>query len=218
MIVRLAGVLDAATVDSLRRLAADADFEDGLATAGRAARQVKRNRQAAGPAADVVSRTVEDALRRHPVFAAAARPKRFCRVLLSRYETGQAYGLHSDDALIAGARTDLSFTVFLSAPDSYDGGELVLHGADGETAIKLDAGELVLYPSGALHEVREVTRGERLACVGWVRSLVRGQAEREILFDLDMASRELYARDGKSAVYDQLAKARGNLLRLWVED
>jgi PKHD-type hydroxylase len=115
-------------------------------------------------------------------------------------------------------RTDISATLFLSDPDSYDGGELVIESASGEDAVKLAAGSLLAYPSTTLHHVAPVTRGVRLAAVGWARSLIRDAARREMLFDLDTARRQLFAREGKSAEYDLVSKSLANLMRMWVED
>jgi PKHD-type hydroxylase len=115
-------------------------------------------------------------------------------------------------------RTDVSFTLFLSAPDACDGGELVIDTASGEEAFKLPAGSLVLYPSTTLHRVVPVTRGERLAAVGWVRSLIRDPPQRELLFDLETARRRLFDREGKTADGDLLAKCAANLLRQWCDD
>jgi PKHD-type hydroxylase len=219
MILRISGVLDAPTVKALQDVVGDSVFEPGSKTAGWSARTVKNNQQlASGPAAMAVSRTVEAALRRNAVFMAAAQPKAFCRVMLSRYEPGMSYGTHTDDPLIEGLRADLSFTLFLSPPSSYDGGELVLDGVDGEASIKLDEGDLVLYPTTCLHRVLEVRSGTRLVCVGWVRSLIRLQAHREILFDLETAARTVFQREGKSTLFDQLSKIKANVIRLWAED
>ncbi len=218
MILRIAKALDTATLKALEEAAATSNFEPGTRTAGRSARHVKHNQQLGGAAASAVCRTVESALRRNDVFMAAALPKSFCRVMLTRYEQGMAYGIHTDDPLIGGARADLSFTLFISPPDTYDGGELVLDAVDGETSIKLERGDLVLYPTTCLHQVREVRSGTRLACVGWIRSLVRLQAHREILFDLHAAVQTVYQRDGKSPVFDQLSKVKANITRLWADD
>jgi len=219
MTLRIAKVIDAPTLKALEDVAASSVFEPGSGTAGWSARPVKHNEQlASGPAAAAVSRTVEDALRRNDVFMAAARPKTFCRVMLSRYKQGMSYGTHTDDPLIGGSRADLSFTLFLSPPDSYEGGELVLDAADGETSIKLDRGDLVLYPTTCLHRILEVRSGTRLVCVGWIRSLIRLDAHREILFDLETAARTVFRREGKSALFDQLSKIKANVMRLWVED
>ena len=128
------------------------------------------------------------------------------------------YGSHVDDAMIGGLRTDVSFTLFLSDPKGYSGGELVIETAAGEDGIKLPAGSLVAYPTTVLHRVAKVTRGERLVCVGWVRSYIRDAAHRELLFDLDTARRRMFAREGKSADYDLISKSTANLMRMWIED
>ncbi|MEQ8434724.1 MAG: Fe2+-dependent dioxygenase [Oceanicaulis sp.] len=220
MLHRLAQVLNAEELSMIRNLAKDrAAFVDGAATAGAAARQVKANRQMApGPKTDTIRRTCETALKRHAVFQAAAQPRRIIRTLTSLYGPGDAYGLHVDDAVMGGVRSDLSFTLFLSDPDGYEGGALALQDSSGRTEVKLEAGDAVLYPTGALHQVNPVTSGERLAFVGWVRSLVRRADQREILFDLTVTLNTLHARDGKSAEVDALMKIRANLLRQWAED
>ena len=128
------------------------------------------------------------------------------------------YGSHVDDALMDGMRTDVAFTLFLSDPKSYAGGELTIESPSGEDTFKLDAGSLVAYPATSLHRVADVTRGARLAAVGWARSFVRDQARRELLFDLDTARQQMFARDGKSAEFDLVSKSLANLLRMWVED
>ena len=128
------------------------------------------------------------------------------------------YGSHVDDALMDGMRTDVSFTLFLSDPAGYDGGELTIESAAGEETFKLDAGSLVAYSATSLHRVADVTRGTRLAAVGGARSFIRDPARRELLFDLDTARRQLFAREGKSAEFDLVSKSLANLLRMWAED
>lgn len=205
----------AAIVEAL----AGARFEDGRRTAGWRASTVKRNEQAADDlAARGVLRKIEAALDGNALFRAAAQPKAVIRLLLSRYRPGMAYGTHLDDAVIDGRRVDLSFTLFLGDPASYDGGALVIEGNDGERAFKLEPGHLLLYPTTQLHRVEPVTRGERLAAVGWVRSRIRDPLRRELLFDLETALAELRAERPDGAGLDRLAKVQGNLLRLWVED
>ena len=219
MQIVIGNVLIADEVTLVREALACATFEDGRETAGFAARLVKNNRQATSDRKiETVRKLVEERIIGNDLFAMAARPKALTSVMFSRYEIGMQYGSHVDDALMRGMRTDVSFTLFLSDPESYDGGELVIESASGEDAIKLAAGALVAYPSTALHHVAEVTRGTRLAAVGWARSLVRDPAHREMLFDLDTARRQMFARDGKSAEYDLVSKSLANLLRMWVED
>ena len=219
MLLQIADLIQPADLDALLETAAKAAFEDGKATAGYAAREVKSNEQMApGAKSDMVRSIVRKALTAHPLFNAFAQPESINRILVSRYRDGMEYGAHVDNALMAGKRADLSFTLFLSAPDQYEGGELVLETTAGETAVKMPAGGAIIYPTGALHRVAPVTSGERLAVVGWVRSLVRRADQRDILFDLDQAAKALYARDGKTAEFDLLVKSKTNLLRMWAED
>jgi PKHD-type hydroxylase len=193
-------------------------FTSGKNTAGWLAKSVKDNEQSSGPAALAVMETVKAALSAHPVFMSAARPKSFVKLLVSRYKPGMHYGRHVDDALMAGVRTDLSFTLFLSEPESYDGGELRIEGHDGDTDVKLAAGGLVLYPTTDLHQVLEVTRGERLAIVGWVRSFIRNTEQRGTLFELDQVVAQLRVREADRALLDQVFKVRNTLTRMWAED
>lgn len=219
MFIVLGEVLNEHEVAALREAAAELDFEDGRKTAGKFARPVKRNEQAAAsPARNAITEKVKTTLRQNRLFRAAARPRQFVRLLVSRYTPGMEYGLHVDDAIMDGQRTDLSFTLFLSPADSYSGGGLMIEDALEERTIRLEAGEMVLYPSNTLHRVEPVTEGERLAVVGWVMSWVRDPQRREILFDLEMTASELFERDGKSPTLDRLNKARTNLLRMWADD
>lgn len=213
-------VLSAEEIATVRAALEHARFVDGEATAGFAARLVKNNRQTEGSdrALATVRALVAERILGNEVFQLAVRPKVLSPLLFSRYETGMHYGRHVDDALMDGVRTDVSFTLFLSDPTSYDGGELTIESAAGEEAFKLDAGALVAYSATSLHRVAEVTRGARLAAVGWARSFVRDPAQRELLFDLDTARRQLFARAGKSAEFDLVSKAFANLLRMWAED
>jgi PKHD-type hydroxylase len=219
MIVQIGGLLADDTLASLRQALGEeaAGFKPGAATAGWHARPVKHNEQASGAAAAQAVAAVKDALGAHPVFNAVARPKALVGLLVSRYGPGMEYGTHVDNAMMNGIRTDLSFTVFLARPEAYDGGELVIEANDGEQPVKLAAGSAVVYPSTSLHRVEQVTRGERLVVVGWVRSLVRRADQREILFDLDqmIASQRM---GGDRAMLDRLMKCKANLLRMWAED
>ncbi|HJU32885.1 MAG TPA: Fe2+-dependent dioxygenase [Hyphomicrobiaceae bacterium] len=219
MILAVADVLSAAEVAELAGGLAGATFVDGKTTAGWSARLVKNNLQAArGPELDRLRAFVEARLREHAVFALATRPKALLGPLFSRYEPGHAYGTHADDALMGGMRTDVSFTLFLSPPGSYDGGELVIDGSAGEDSFKLEPGSVITYPSTLLHRVTPVTRGTRLAAVGWVRSYIRDSAHRELLFELETARRTLFEREGKTAEGDVLAKCAANLARMWCDD
>jgi len=219
MILAIADALTATDVAELRQALASVTFCDGRASAGWSAKLVKANLQAAdGPQLQRLRQVVQARLLDHAVFALATRPKTILGPLFSRYEPGHQYGGHVDDALIGGVRTDVSFTLFLSAPDSYDGGELVIDTAAGEDAFKLAAGSIITYPATTLHRVAPVTRGQRLAAIGWVRSHIRDAAQRELLFDLETARRRLFEREGKTPDGDLLAKCGANLLRMWCED
>lgn len=212
----ISGLFDGPTLEALTEAISALSFEDGSRTAGILARDVKMNAQAApGPARDAVLRKVEATLAGNRHFASAARPRAFVRMLVSRYEGGQTYGLHVDDALMGGARTDLSFTLFLSQPDTYSGGDLVVRDRVEERAFKLPAGELILYPSDTLHRVEPVAEGVRLAVVGWVTSWVRAPEQREILFDLDAAIAAETAGGNDPEQVLRLARTRSNLLRMW---
>lgn len=212
----LTNVLPASDLARIAAELADASWKDGASTAGAMAREVKRNLQARG--VQKLETFVADALRRHPVFEAAARPRKLSRIMFSRYQPGMEYGAHTDDALMGDEadplRTDLAFTLFLSPQESYDGGALIVDGPAGEQAVKLAAGDCVLYAAGAIHRVEPVTRGERLAAVGWVQSVVRDAGRREILFDLSNARARISASREDLLLLD---KSIGGLLRMWSE-
>ncbi|MCL4157476.1 UNVERIFIED_CONTAM: hypothetical protein GTU68_009440 [Idotea baltica] len=167
------------------------DWIDGAKSAGTVAAQVKRNLQAdlTSPIGKKVQRLLTAAVHEHPVLRAAAQPKTFSDILVSKTGPGNGYGLHVDNAYIrkgAGEmRTDLSFTLFLTSPDEYEGGALSIEKAGTTQQFKPDAGDLVLYPSTHLHEVQTVTTGNRLVCVGWIESKIRNESDREIMFDLE---------------------------------
>jgi PKHD-type hydroxylase len=220
MQIVIANVLSAADVETVQAVLGRAHFVDGKATAGFAAAAVKHNLQAEGSdrSLDMISKLVAERILANQVFQSAVRPKALTQIMFSRYETGMHYGSHVDEALVDGMRTDVSLTLFLSEPASYRGGELTLEDAEGEEAFKLPAGSLVAYPATSLHQVRQVTDGTRLAAVGWARSYVRSMAHRELLFDLETARREMFARDGKSREFDLVSKSLTNLLRMWMDD
>jgi PKHD-type hydroxylase len=220
MLLQIAGILPGPAVENIRQTLAEEEthFASGKATAGWYAKDVKHNDQSSGPAAQAAMEQVRAALMGHAVFVSAARPKTFVKTLVSRYRPGMHYGTHVDDALMGGVRTDMSFTLFLSDPDSYDGGELVIESPDGETDVKLDAGSLVLYQTTSLHRVNEVTRGERLAIVGWIRSYIRSDEQRETLFELDQVVAALKAVNAERALMNPVMKVRNTLTRMWAED
>ena len=220
MLIQISDVLDSATLAEFRSTiaAAAGAFEDGSRTAGWHAKAVKNNEQVTKDAASPVTATLRGILLEHPVFKAAAMPKQFVKILVSRYRPGMSYGSHVDDALMGGIRTDLSFTLFLSEPETYDGGALVIEGNDGDSEVKLPAGSLVLYPTTTLHRVSEVTRGERLAITGWVRSYIRSHEDRELLFDLENIIASLRQQGIGRPTLDRVMKVKANLLHKWAED
>jgi PKHD-type hydroxylase len=221
MTIILQGVLAAEDVARVRDELAPLTFVDGKRTAGAAARGVKNNLQADGsdPKVQALEKFVVDALRRHPLFEIAARPARLTRLLFSRYEPGMTYGAHTDDALMGPGedklRTDLAFTIFLEAPSAYEGGALTIESALGEQEIKLEAGDAILYPAGSIHYVAPVTKGARLAAVGWLESYVADAGRREILFDLSVARHRLSEGDAPREELLRLDKSISNLLRMW---
>lgn len=218
MLLTLSDITDAATTSALAKVVAGLAFADGAATAGRFARTVKANDQAtASPARDAIVQKVQTALMANDIFNIAARPRHMTPLVVSRYRQGQTYGRHVDDALMQGLRTDISFTLFLSDPATYEGGDLVIEDTLETRAIKLPAGSLILYPSTTLHHVAPVTSGTRLAVVGWVQSWIRDAGQREILFDLERSLRQVFDTEGKSELFDLLSKSRSNLLRMWAD-
>jgi len=218
-VLAVAGVLDSPTLDAIHeQLASDAPFIDGAHSARGRAQSVKRNEQLApdNPSARAVTRLIETRMRHHPVVQAYARPRAFARIQLSRYAVGMGYGLHVDDARIEGARTDLSFTCFLSAPERYEGGELCIQEHGGERSIKLQAGDCLLYPASTLHRVAPVTAGERLGAVGWITSDIRDAGQRAILYDLDNALAALHDGADRQSLSLALSHIKGQLQRRWI--
>ncbi len=219
MIFTIPGLFSPEEVATLREQLASAEMVDGKVTAGWHAKAVKQNQQldakhsVAKPLIDQVRQTIL----KHPLFQVAARPRQVHSVRFNRYSDGMSYGRHTDNALMNGHRSDLSFTLFLSDPDSYAGGELVVEGVDSEQPYKLPEGSALVYPSSSLHRVEPVTRGVRWAAVGWVQSQIRDPSRREILFELDTARRSLFKQHGKTDEFDLITKSLTNLMRQWVE-
>lgn len=220
-------IADVLTVDELATVVSQlkkATFVDGKLTAGWNARLVKHNTQVQDDGSGLLTelqKIVENAIDRHPLFQMAARPKTIRSPLFSRYEPGMSYGTHVDNSLMGTGnhlmRSDLSLTLFLSGPETYSGGELVIESTQGEQVFKLPAGSMILYPSSTLHRVEAVTSGIRLAAVTWVQSLVRDGGDREILFDLDTARQLLFEKSGKTPEFDLISKSHANLLRKWAD-
>lgn len=217
-------LLDAAEAASLRALLAAAQWQDGRATAGAQAVRVKNNQQLA-PASDAARKAgavIRAALDRNPRLLSAALPRKVFPPHFNRYGgDANRYGPHVDGAvrLAPGGervRTDLSCTVFLSDPQDYDGGELLISEGDSRRSVKLAAGHAVLYPGTQVHEVTPVTRGERLACFFWIESMVRSSEQRRLLFEFDEALMALRAQ-GESNITVTMAGTYHNLLRMWAD-
>jgi PKHD-type hydroxylase len=225
VLTEIHAVLGPTQVDEILRELAAADWADGRGSAGYLSQAVKRNQQLpdADPVALELGRRILRALEGNPRFVSAALPHKVLPPLFNRYEVGSEYGAHIDGAIrpITGTahriRTDLSATLFLSAPDSYDGGELVVDDASGTRRIKLAAGDLILYPASSVHSVAPVTRGRRYASFFWIQSMVRDDRHRRILFELDGAIQGLAATVGENRELVRLAGVYHNLLRLWAD-
>jgi len=224
MLLQIPQVLSGEQVAHARGLLAAAEWIDGRVTAGRQSAQVKDNLQLPedAPVARELRDVIAKALQESPLFTSAALPLRVFPPLFNLYRGGQSFGNHVDNAIrqIPGTplriRTDLSATLFLSAPDEYDGGELIVEDTYGVHNVKLPAGDMVLYPSTSLHRVQPVTRGSRLASFFWIQSLVRDDAARTVLFDLDSAIQRL-AGDVDHPAVVQLTAVYHNLVRRWAE-
>lgn len=221
MILPIGQVLPPPLLDQCQQTAKRHElYTDGNTTAGWHARTLKQNQQIRpGAGINSLLQQVSAALLAHELIRVAARPKSMVRLQFSRYQQGMFYGEHVDDAMMDGERTDLSFTLFLSPSADYQGGELIINEPSAERAFKLDAGDLLLYPSNTLHKVAPVISGERRVIVGWIRSLIRDPAQRELLFDLERSITQLRAADqaAQAETLTLLLKTRSNLLRMWAD-
>ena len=227
MLVTVEQVLSPQAVRALRALldTAGAAWVDGRVTAGHQGATVKHNQQIeeTSPIAAEAQAIVLSALERHPLFISAALPNVVYPPMFNRYGEGMNFGPHVDGGVRLDPRTgrklrtDLSATLFLSAPEGYDGGELEVADTYGTHTVKLSPGDLVLYPASSLHQVTPVTRGERLACVFWIQSLVRDDARRALLFDMDEAIQQLNRTGADEAARRTLVGCYHNLLRQWAE-
>jgi PKHD-type hydroxylase len=224
MLTVIEGVLSKAEVAAFRQRLDGADWADGTASAGAFARSAKSNQQLdeQSPVGIGLGEQILRRLGSHPLFISAALPSRIYPPRFNRYAGGGAYGAHVDSALMRIPRTDLamrsdlSATLFLSEPGDYDGGELEIEGAFGAQAVKLTAGDLILYPASSLHRVTPVTRGERIAAFFWIESHVADEAARTLLFDLDQSIQALATVAGEGdANLLRLTGVYHNLLRRW---
>lgn len=227
MLLVIPEVLDAAQVTAFRARLDAADWADGKVTAGHQSAMAKDNAQLpeTSSAARELGALVLEALSRNSTFFAAALPRRIYPPLFNRYSGGQSFGYHVDNAVRydrsrGGAepvRTDVSATLFLGAPESYDGGELEIEDTYGTQRVKLPAGHMVLYPGTSLHRVLPVTRGTRVACFFWLQSMIRDPGQRRLLFDLDLSIRRLTADVPAHASLVPLTGVYHNLLRQWAD-
>ena len=226
MLLRVPEVLSPAELARCRAIVEGADWADGKITAGTQSEQVKNNRQLpeGAEASHAARAIVLDALGRSALFITGALPKKTYPPLFNRYDgSSNAFGNHIDNSVrtspVTGAwvRTDLSATLFLSEPSEYDGGELVIEDTFGSQSVKLAAGDLILYPASSVHRVEPVTRGCRLAAFFWIESMVRDDAQRRLLFDLDMSILALRGTDGDTPPVVKLTGCYHNLLRMWAD-
>ncbi|WP_226468879.1 Fe2+-dependent dioxygenase [Luteimonas panaciterrae] len=227
MLLQIPQVLTAEQVAHCRERLEQADWADGRITAGHQSAKAKDNAQLPedSPVARELGTLVLEALARNSTFFSAALPKRIYPPLFNRYAGGQSFGYHIDNAIrydrssgrAEPIRTDLSATLFLSAPEEYDGGELVIEDTFGAQSVKLAAGDLVLYPGTSLHKVLPVTRGTRLASFFWIQSMLREDSQRRLMFELDVSIRRLTQTVPEHPSLVQLTGVYHNLLRRWAE-
>jgi len=223
MVIEIPELLGKAEVRAIRAQLEAADWHDGRGTAGHRAISVKSNLQLSldDPLAQELGTRLVQRLGQTPLFIASALPARIMPPRFNRYEDSGAYGNHVDNAIFAvpgtqtHVRTDLSATIFLSEPDEYDGGELVIDDLFGEHRVKLPAGHMILYPGSSLHRVTPVTRGTRFAAFTWIQSFVAQDQQRRLLFDLDSAIQDLTADHPDHGAIDTLTNVYHNLLRQW---
>lgn len=225
MLVVIPDVLTAAEVKQIREQLREEDFLDGRLTAAGRARDVKNNLQTdrKSDRMSEIQKAILAAFDRNGVFKTVAAPRKIIPPRFNLYKSGMVYGDHVDNAIMGDAddpiRVDCSLTLFMNDPSEYDGGELVVKSGYGVATFKLPAGHMIVYPTYHFHEVKPVTRGERLACITWLQSLVREPARRELLLDLAMVSQMV--ESGKPGAMrpalDTLDKVRKNLLRQWSE-
>lgn len=225
MLLHVPAVLSPDELGQLRLLLSTADWSDGKVTAGTQSAQVKRNLQLPETSeyAEEARQIALRALSRNALFFSAALPKKIYPPLFNQYRAGMDFGAHIDNAVrthaISGmhVRTDISCTLFIADPESYEGGELVIEDTYGHQMVKLAAGDMVLYPGTSLHHVRPVTSGARMACFFWVQSMIRDDAQRTLLFDMDAAIATLRQQHGDSAAVIRLTGNYHNLIRMWAD-
>ena len=223
MLLTIPGLLNEAQLAKIHATLEGAPFADGRLTAGFAAARVKNNLelQPEPERRALLNRILMASLGHHETFRFACLPHRVADPIFARYTPGMAYGDHVDDPIMGAAgprfRTDISMTLFLNPPEGYGGGELSIRTSFGERAVKLPAGDAVIYPSSSLHRVAEVTRGERLVALTWVQSYVRDPAQRELLYELGLARERLLRDAPGTETTGFVDRSYANLLRMWGE-
>jgi len=223
VLLQIPGLLNQPQIDKIHDLVGRSAFRDGKATAGVAARLVKRNEEMTPDeqAQQLLNRILMSSLGEQQLFHYAAMPAKLADFILARYDPEMEYGDHVDEPVMGGPgpkfRTDISMTVFLTPPESYDGGELVIRTSFGDNRVKLAAGDAVIYPSSSLHHVAKVTSGQRVVALTWIQSQVRDPARREILFDLATTRDRLHEQESGSELHQRVDRSYANLLRMWAE-
>lgn len=225
MLLHIPNVLTSDELAKLQGLMAKANWVDGKVTAGTQSAQVKRNIQLPEESefAEASRKIVLQALSRNALFFSAALPKKIYPPLFNQYREGMDFGPHIDNAVRTHAltgnhvRTDISSTLFITPPESYEGGELVVEDTYGVQSVKLPAGDMILYPGTSLHHVRPVSKGARIACFFWTQSMIRDDAQRTLLFDMDAAISTLRQEHGDSAAVIRLTGNYHNLIRMWAD-
>jgi len=222
MLLTIPSLLPSERLQSIFSLLKDAPFVNGSLSAGSAAKRVKNNEEVAMNAAQMaqLNNIVMASLVADPIYKSAALPHRVAAPFYARYTESMEYGDHVDDPVMGGTdryRSDVSITIFLSKPEDYDGGELVINTSFGEQQVKLKAGDAVMYPSSSLHHVNPVTRGERLVAVTWVQSMIRSAEQRELLHQMNIARERLLQKDPQSEETKAIDICYANLVRMWAE-
>ena len=223
MLLTIPGLLNPAQLDKIREILAGAEFVDGRLTAGFAAARVKRNLELKQDPERLqrLIRIIMASVAHNETFRFGALPHRVADPIVARYEPGMTYGDHVDDPIMGTSgprfRTDVSMTIFLNPPESYEGGELTVRTPFGDRKVKLPAGDAVIYPSSSLHHVAEVTAGERLVALTWIQSYVRDAARRELLYELNLARESLLKEAPGTETTGYVDRSYANLLRMWAD-
>ena len=223
MLITIPDVLNKNQLDHIQKILNQSNFVDGKLSAGKHAQRVKNNEELSSNdrMLNELNNLVMGSLVQNRTYQNAAFPHRIATAFYARYGSGMAYGDHIDDPIMgptgATYRTDVSITIFLNSPDDYEGGELTINTSFGQQQFKLPAGSAIMYPSGTLHNVAGVTKGERLVAVTWCQSMIRDPAKRELLYNLNQARESLMDKDASSTETAQVDTTYINLVRMWSE-